>query len=46
MDLSPTEDEAAFRSEVRSWLVEHLPWLPVVLALSANSPYLDGNDPG
>ena len=26
MDLSPTEAEAAFRSEIRSWLVDHLPW--------------------
>jgi alkylation response protein AidB-like acyl-CoA dehydrogenase len=26
MDLSPTADEAAFRSEVRSWLVDNLPW--------------------
>ncbi|HEY2429910.1 MAG TPA: acyl-CoA dehydrogenase family protein [Acidimicrobiales bacterium] len=26
MDLTPTPDEAAFRAEVRSWLVEHLPW--------------------
>jgi alkylation response protein AidB-like acyl-CoA dehydrogenase len=26
MDLSPTADEAAFRSEVREWLVAHLPW--------------------
>ena len=26
MDLSPTPDEAAFRREVRAWLVAHLPW--------------------
>jgi alkylation response protein AidB-like acyl-CoA dehydrogenase len=26
MDLSPTAAEAAFRAEVREWLVEHLPW--------------------
>jgi alkylation response protein AidB-like acyl-CoA dehydrogenase len=26
MDLSPTADEAAFRSAVRSWLVDNLPW--------------------
>ena len=26
MDLTPTEDEAALRAEVRAWLREHLPW--------------------
>src|SRR5271166_331370 len=26
MDLSPTVTEVAFRSEIRSWLVDHLPW--------------------
>jgi alkylation response protein AidB-like acyl-CoA dehydrogenase len=26
MDLSPTATEVAFRSDIRSWLIEHLPW--------------------
>lgn len=26
MELAPTEDERAFRSSIRSWLEEHLPW--------------------
>ena len=26
MDLTPTPEEAAFRAEVRGWLVAHLPW--------------------
>ncbi len=26
VDLTPTTDQRAFRAEVRSWLVEHLPW--------------------
>jgi alkylation response protein AidB-like acyl-CoA dehydrogenase len=26
LDLTPTEDEATLRAEVRAWLREHLPW--------------------
>ena len=26
MDLSPTGAEAGLRSDIRAWLVEHLPW--------------------
>jgi len=26
MDLAPTATEVAFRSDIRSWLIEHLPW--------------------
>ncbi len=26
VDLTPTPEQAAFRAEVRAWLVEHLPW--------------------
>lgn len=26
MDLSPTESESAFRSSIRAWLVDNLPW--------------------
>ena len=26
MDLSPSSAEAAFRTDIRSWLREHLPW--------------------
>jgi len=26
MDLAPTAAEVAFRSDIRSWLIEHLPW--------------------
>jgi alkylation response protein AidB-like acyl-CoA dehydrogenase len=26
VDLTPTDDEAALRAEVRAWLREHLPW--------------------
>ena len=26
MDLAPTPAEVAFRSDIRSWLIEHLPW--------------------
>lgn len=26
MNLTPTDDEASFRAEVCTWLVEHLPW--------------------
>ncbi|MEI8262757.1 MAG: acyl-CoA dehydrogenase family protein, partial [Actinomycetes bacterium] len=26
MDLSPTTEQETFRSEIRAWLVENLPW--------------------